>query len=244
MEVYNHRVKLGDDYSIISIGRDITERKKAEEEIQLKARLLDAAGDMIYLHDLTGKIIYANDATCKSHGYARDEVMQMNVRNLLTPERTEMVSPIAQETLEKGEVKFETTHVCKDGSLMPLEIHNSLTNLSGDDYGIISIARDITERKKAEEQMMVTSRLASIGELASGVAHEINNPLTSVIGFSELLLERPLPNDIKEDLTTIRGEAQRAANIVKNLLTFARKHPESRQSVKINDIIFADIFCL
>jgi signal transduction histidine kinase len=84
---------------------------------------------------------------------------------------------------------------------------------------------------------MVTSRLASIGELASGVAHEINNPLTSVIGFSELLLERPLPNDIKEDLTTIRNEAQRAANIVKNLLTFARKHPESRQSVNINDII-------
>jgi signal transduction histidine kinase len=107
----------------------------------------------------------------------------------------------------------------------------------GGDYAIITVGRDITERKKAEEQMIVTSRLASIGELTSGVAHEINNPLTSVIGFSELLLERPLPDDIKEDLTTIRDEAQRASRVVKNLLTFARTHPVSKEPVDVNSII-------
>jgi signal transduction histidine kinase len=84
---------------------------------------------------------------------------------------------------------------------------------------------------------MVTDRLASIGELASGVAHELNNPLTSVIGFSELLLGKDVPDDVKEDLRTINKEAQRTASIVRNLLTFARKHPEKKQLVDINNMI-------
>ncbi len=140
------------EHQLIAVVQDIDEKKKAEEEIQLKAHFLDSAGDMIYLHDLTGKIIYANDAVCKTHGYTRDEVMQMNIRNLLTPERAEMVSPIAQETLEKGDVKFETQHVCKNGSLVPVEVYNRLIKL-GDGYAIIGVGRDITERKKAEEAL-------------------------------------------------------------------------------------------
>jgi len=80
-------------------------------------------------------------------------------------------------------------------------------------------------------------RLASIGQLTSGVAHELNNPLTSVIGFSELLLQRELPDDVKQDLRTINNEAQRTARIVKNLLTFARKQPEEKQPLDINESI-------
>ena len=84
---------------------------------------------------------------------------------------------------------------------------------------------------------MLTDRLASIGELASGIAHELNNPLTSVIGFSQLLLEEDIPQNIKDDLGTIYNEAQRASAIVKNLLTFARKHAPMRQISQINNIL-------
>jgi signal transduction histidine kinase len=83
----------------------------------------------------------------------------------------------------------------------------------------------------------MTDRLASIGELSSGIAHELNNPLTSVIGFSQLLMEGDVPANIKEDLTTIYSEAQRAAVIVKNLLTFARKHAPVKQLSQVNTII-------
>jgi len=84
---------------------------------------------------------------------------------------------------------------------------------------------------------MMTERLASIGELASGIAHELNNPLTSVIGFSQLLMEKNPADDVKEDLSLIYSEAQRAAGTVKNLLTFARKHLPVKQLSQINNVI-------
>ena len=101
-------------------------------------------------------------------------------------------------------------------------------NEKGEVIASVHIARDITERKQAEaekreleQRAQLVSRLASVGEMASGIAHEINNPLTSVIGFSQLLMEGEISDDIREDLGIICSEAQRAAEIVKNLLTFA-----------------------
>jgi len=84
---------------------------------------------------------------------------------------------------------------------------------------------------------MMADRLASIGELAAGTAHELNNPLTSVIGFSQLLMEKDIPDDIHEDLELIYNEAQRAANVTKSLLTFGRKHAPVKQPNQINNII-------
>jgi signal transduction histidine kinase len=110
-------------------------------------------------------------------------------------------------------------------------------NENGDVKGSVHVMRDISERKQMEQQLMLTDRLASVGELASGVAHELNNPLTSVIGFSQLLMEGEIPDNIKEDLSLINSEAQRAANVVKNLLTFARKHAAVKQASKMNNII-------
>jgi len=101
----------------------------------------------------------------------------------------------------------------------------------------VHVARDITERKKMEEQLIVTDRVASIGELSSGIAHELNNPLTSIIGLSELLLDEKVPDGVREDLTLIHKEAQRTAQVVQNLLTFARKQPQEKKLVNINDVI-------
>ena len=83
----------------------------------------------------------------------------------------------------------------------------------------------------------MADRMASIGELAAGTAHELNNPLTSVIGFSQLLMEKDIPDDIREDLKLIYNEAQRAAGVTKNLLTFAQKQAPMKQLNQINKII-------
>jgi len=107
----------------------------------------------------------------------------------------------------------------------------------GEVVGTVHIIRDVTEQKQQNERLMMADRLASIGELAAGTAHELNNPLTSVIGFSQLLMERDIPDDIREDLNLIYNEAQRAANVTKNLLAFARKHAPVKQLNQINTII-------
>jgi len=88
-----------------------------------------------------------------------------------------------------------------------------------------------------EEQLIVTDRLASVGELASGIAHEMNNPLTTVVGFSQLLLKRDLPDDVRERLELVNQEAKRCATVAKNLLTFARKHDAEKHPTNINDVI-------
>ena len=100
-----------------------------------------------------------------------------------------------------------------------------------------ALAKEVAERKQIEAQMIMTDRLASIGELVSGVAHEVNNPLTGVIGISQLMLQKDLPDDVREDIAAVLSEAERAARVVRDLLTFARKHPPANLPSHVNDII-------
>jgi signal transduction histidine kinase len=139
----------------------------------------------------------------------------------------------------RGEVLpglYEVTIIRKDGSEVPVEVTYAYSSYRRKPANVGYI-RDISERKKMEEQLIVSDRLASIGELASGVAHELNNPLTGIIGFSELLLKKNVPEEIREDLKIINREAQRTAQVVRNLLTFARKHDTTKKSVNINQAI-------
>ncbi len=95
----------------------------------------------------------------------------------------------------------------------------------------------LVDEQDKRERMYLANRLASIGELSSGIAHELNNPLTSIIGFSEIVAAKNLPDDVKKDMGIVISESQRMAIIIKNLLTFARKHPEEKVPVDINSIL-------
>lgn len=112
-----------------------------------------------------------------------------------------------------------------------------MTENENDRIGNLIILRDITERKDMQEQLIAQDRLASIGELTSGLAHEINNPLAVVKGFVELLRNRDLPEDVMSDINIINGEVDRAAKIVSNLLAFSRKQPEAKGPVDVNYVI-------
>ncbi len=113
---------------------------------------------------------------------------------------------------------------------------------------LVRTIRYAIERKRAEErerqlqlQLNLSSRLASVGIMASGVAHEINNPLTSIIGFTELLMQKDVPEDVREVVEVINNNAQRVAGIVKNLLAFAQQQELERTCVNINEIIQATL---
>jgi len=126
----------------------------------------------------------------------------------------------------------------------PLAIWLTISVYSPQKGYFVAVFDDITERKQAEErekqlqtELHLSSRLASIGELAAGVAHEINNPLTGMIGFSQRLLRKSTDEATSRDLERIHNEAQRAAKVVQNLLTFARRRESKKEYSDINDIL-------
>ena len=141
---------------------DITLRKQAEIELKLKEQLLDGASDSIFLHDLEGHFIYVNEAACRDRGYEREELQGKDVWALIAPDYAATREKILQDLLAQGEITFESAHVRKDGSVMPVEIHARIIDL-GERRLILSVARDITERKRAEAEVKLNeARLASL----------------------------------------------------------------------------------
>ena len=126
---------------------DITLRKQAETELKLKERLLDGASDSIFLHDLEGHFIYLNEAAYRDRGYEREELQGKDIWALISPDYAATREKILQDLHAQGAVTFESAHLRKDGSVMPVEIHARIIDL-GERQLILSVTRDITERKR------------------------------------------------------------------------------------------------
>ncbi|MDO9530832.1 MAG: PAS domain S-box protein [Deltaproteobacteria bacterium] len=154
-----------------TVMRDITLRKQAEIELKLKEQLLDGASDSIFLHDLEGQFIYVNEAACRDRGYECEELQGKNIWALVPPNYAAIRGKILQDLLAQGEITFESAHVRKDGSMMPVEIHARIIDL-GERRLILSVARDISERKSASQEI---ARLASFPQLNPNPVLEVDN---------------------------------------------------------------------
>jgi two-component system NtrC family sensor kinase len=224
----------GNQIAMMGASRDITERRQAEELFKILATKSPVG---VYILQ-KGRFVYTNPQFQEDTGYSGDELSGMESLSLVTPEDRKMVRHKAVQMLKGGRsVAYELRVINKRGEVRWASESVVPTQYRGKP-AIIGSYQDITERKQMQEQLIVTDRLASIGELASGIAHEINNPLTGVIGLSDLLLARnELPPDVKEDLQIINREAHRTATVIMNLLTFARNHPQDKEQVDVNDVI-------
>jgi len=237
------KIEIGGQTCLLTVLNDITERKKIEaalrESEQRLAQLYNEAPVGYHELDGEGRMTRVNRTELDMLGYTAEEMLGRHVWGFMIESEISRRAFAAKitGTMPPGQA-FERTYIRKDGTPMPALIEDRyIKDDSGQVIGLRSTMQDITERKKMEEQLIVTGRLASIGELASGVAHELNNPLTSIIGFSELLLNKDIPDDVREDLKVIHREAQRTAQVVRNLLTFARKHETTKKPVDINQAI-------
>jgi len=222
------------------LQREITERQRAEERLKQSAEewraTFDSITDLVSIHDKNFKLVRVNKAFGNS--------LKMKPAELIGKPCYELVHGTNEPVSNCPHIKtLATKKPVTVGYFEPcLGIHLEVTtspifNEQGKVVGSVHVARDTTERKRMEEQLIIADRLASVGELAAGIAHELNNPLTSVIGFSQLLLDGNVASDVKEDLKLIYSEAQRATEVMKNLLTFAGKHTPAKQPVNINSII-------
>jgi two-component system NtrC family sensor kinase len=193
----------------------------------------------IVLDAETMKVLIANQAAAKIFGFSSvEEALESDPFDFILPEDKRRVSELAEKALFEQNVQltYDLRILTKDGRQRWISATGARIVHQGRLAGLISFT-DITKQKRQSEQLMLADRLASIGELAAGAAHELNNPLTSVIGFSQLLMDKDIPDDIREDLEIIYSEAQRAAGVTKNLLAFARKHRPVKQLNQINSII-------
>ena len=168
-----------------------------------------------------------------------EEIIGRSCFELVTEGDSAKAIEYIEKTLMEGHTGITLyTFVKKDGSEFTAASSTAvIRNASGDAAGFVILATDVTEQQKRQNQLMITDRLASIGQLASGIAHEINNPLTAVLGLSELLKEKVLQDEVKEDLEIISKEALRAANVIRGLLTFARGKGSESELLDINSIV-------
>jgi PAS domain S-box-containing protein len=230
----------GNQVGHITIARDITKRKQAEE---LFKTLANSSPVGIYIVQ-DGKFQLANPQFQKLTGYTEDELVGTDSLALVLAQDRHMVREKAVKML-KGEHSFPYQFRVVNKTGETRWVMETVTSIQyRGRQATLGNYIDVTERKQAEEERReleqkayLASRLASVGEMASGIAHEINNPLTAVIGFAQLLMDANLPDEVKEDIGVIYEEAQRAAGVAKNLLTFARKHPPVKQLTNINSII-------
>jgi PAS domain S-box-containing protein len=235
----------------IALLVDTTERKRAEEALRRseeKLRLMfESVTDGIAVTDLKGNIVEMNQADFLLHGYAtKEEMIGLPSAAFIAERDRARIAHYLKEVFEEGSIRdVGYTLVRKDGGEFPAELSAAvLKDISGNPFGIIGIIKDITERKRAEEENLrlrekaeMSNRLAAIGEMAAGIAHEINNPLTGVIGFSELLLTENLAPEIKEQLQIIADGSHRVKDIVKRMLTFARQDKLMKTSANVNELI-------
>ncbi len=232
----------------VTLIDDITSRKESEQAlIESEARyrrLSDVAFEGIVLHR-DGLIQEVNRAACSMFGYEQNELLGQSILTLVCePEQAKMRSQL----LELNEFSYESQGCRKDGSLFPVEIIGRPVLFDGQQTRV-SILRDISSRKKSERekaalevQLQQAQKLESIGTLASGVAHEINNPINAIMNYAQLIDRRlKEKSSLNEFARAITHESNRVATIVRNLLSFARRDMEMQNQAHPADIVEATL---
>jgi len=219
----------------------IEEGQRALAASEAKYRtILDEMQEGYLELDTAGNITFCNDAACQILGYPDGGLIGTHFKAYVHPDDVASIYESVKQTCEaKRPSDISCRFLRRDGTLGYAEVHLYLKlSEDGGIDGFRVLARDVTRRKFLEQQMIAASRLAITGELAAGMAHELNNPLTGVIGYAQLLMARPdLPADVKSDLSKIHNEGQRAARIVRNLLAFSRQAQPKKRLVDINELV-------
>jgi two-component system NtrC family sensor kinase len=212
------------------------ELERADAQMRLLAAATEQTADLILITDGRGHVVQANEACVQALGYTRAELQRMVLPALLERGFERMVDHIGSEVRKNSIWRGTLVHRRKDGQTFP--VSSTVVALRSADRGVthfVGVQRDITEELRLRDQLVHSERLSAVGELVAGVAHEINNPLQTIIGTVELIQEER-GVDHTRDLQIVRQEAMRAGQIVRNLLAFVRKTSSNRVRADLNQI--------
>ena len=209
---------------------ELDERERAERALQASEEryrdLIENAGDIIYTHDLDGKFTWLNRAGERCIGSTREEILGTNIREIVVAEYRDLLQQMTRPSLrdQHDARTYELEMISKQGKQLSLEIRPRIIFEDGKPTGVQGMARDLTERKRLEQQLRQAQKMEAMGQLAGGIAHDFNNLLTVILGYGEEMANQlPQQSQLKPYLTEITNAAKRAAALTAQLLAFSRR---------------------
>ena len=238
--ILSHKGHDGKLEFLSTIMRDISERKQAEARIQEQAALLDQTQDAILVRDLEQRILYWNKGAERLYGWTAAEVMGRSAREVIYPgnaDRERLISSLDM-LLKHGSWSGELHHITKAGAEVVIESRWTLIrDKCGAPKSVLSVNTDVTERKKIEQQFLRAQRMESIGTLAGGIAHDLNNLLAPIVMGVDLLRQLGAPPRALPVIENMARSAKRGTDLVRQVLSFARGVEGTRLALQVRPVI-------
>ena len=221
---------------------DVTDKRALERQLhrqeEFRRHLLESFPDLILVFDLKGKYTFVSKRIGELLGYGPEHLLGKNVEDAenTSPELAALYRAVATGQSSLTSCEYGSRH--QDGSWRTmLGMASPLLDAEGKPAGVIISVRDVTMEKKLEQQIIQSERLAAMGQMIGGFAHELNNPLTSILGMAELLQDGDVSEAARKQVAILHKEARRAAEIVQNLQYFARPPAPGKSQVNLSELV-------
>ena len=238
------------DHKIYAVARDITDQKKNKRKLEVSEEkyktLVEQSTEMLYLHDLKGRIVEVNKTTCREMGYKREELLQLNILDLHPYKgKLDFFEQMWKQWTKNEIIEFSTEHKTQNGNVLEVEIRARKISFGGKEY-IMALVRDVTESRKAQQTLIQAKRNAEAANRAktrflANVSHEIRTPMNGIRGFLQLLEETPLNEEQKEYIEHIENSSIHLLNIISDILNLSKietgETPFDMQGINLKETI-------
>jgi len=222
-------------------AQEATIRRQMAREVSLKARLDDLferSSEILIVHDRRGRISTLNRAGEQVTGYLREELRMLDPGWIFSAEYLDTVTGMINEGPTSAPRTFRSEFIPRKGNRVPVEVHARVLVGDGEVIGVTSIARDLSERDRLENELRQAQKMEAVGRLATGIAHDFNNLITVLLGYSdELIEEAPQGTTLHSAAVEVRRAADRASGLTQQLLAFSRRQTMASHTVDVNQVV-------